>query len=117
MDYYFKTSDEQELWTRLITAGIAEEVERNEIENDQLVTRTYKEPKRGQILDVVGEIWKPTGRTIQTKSLDNIDIEVPEMVNVGGFHANLRGALTPEQVDQLRDILLDPPLTPHRVWA
>jgi len=123
MDLYFKTENEEALWTALISAGVAEEVEEQQLRpsvgnaEPELVTVTVRRVKQGQNLDIIGEIWKPTGEIIRTKSLDGADIEVPEMAPVEGFHANFRGGLTDVQVTELSSIIIPSPATPYRVWA
>ena len=59
-------------------------------------------------IDEIGEIYKPTGNMISTEYGN-----VPEMVAVPGYHANVRHSteapeLTPYQVF---------PTSPSRVWA
>lgn len=40
---------------------------------------------------------------------------MPEMVAVDGFHANIRGSLTEEQLQILP--IIEAPKTPRQVWA
>jgi hypothetical protein len=118
MDYYLKAETEDALWTALISAGVAEQVERPILnENKEMSTETVRQAKQGQNLDIIGEIWKPTGNMIETQMLDETTREIPEMSPVAGFHANLRGGLSEEQVTALGDIIIPAPATPYRVWA
>ena len=118
MDYHLKATDQEALWTALISAGVVELVEQQIIgEGEELVTETVRQVKRGQNLDVIGVIWKPTGETITVKSIDDTDMEVPEMAPIEGFHANLRGGLTEEQIATLGSMIIEAPATPYRVWA
>lgn len=65
------------------------------------------------VLDIIGQISKPTGN-VQTVD----GVEVPEMAPIDGFHANLRGDLSDEQLQVLADIRLEhTPTNPYRVWA
>ena len=118
MDYHLKAATETAFWTALISAGVVELVEQQIIgEGEELVTETVRQVKRGQNLDVIGVIWKPTGETITVKSIDDTDMEVPEMAPIEGFHANLRGGLTEEQNATLGSMIIEAPATPYRVWA
>ena len=118
MDYHLKAATETAFWTALISAGVVELVEQQIIgEGEELVTETERQVKRGQNLDVIGVIWKPTGETITVKSIDDTDMEVPEMAPIEGFHANLRGGLTEEQIATLGSMIIEAPATPYRVWA
>ena len=87
MDYYLKAASEAALMTALEAAGV---VKSYTVKNEQGVvvdTRFVTEP--GYSLDVVGTIYKPTGNMIQQTG--EFAREVPEMVALPGFHANLRG--------------------------
>ncbi len=123
MDYNLKATSEEALWTALIEAGVAELVERQELgervegQEPELVTVTVRQPKMGQNLDIIGEIWMPTGKMIETTMLDETVREVPEIAALDGFHANLRGGLSEEQIALLGAIIIAAPATPYRVWA
>jgi hypothetical protein len=118
MDYHLKATSEQALWTALIESGVAEEITRQVPNNgEEIATETIRQPKPGQNLGVIGEIWKPTGKMIETVMLDETTREIPEMAPVAGFHANLRGGLSEEQVTALGDVIIPAPATPYRVWA
>ena len=123
MDYHLKAATETAFWTALISAGVAEEVNEQQLKSSvgdaepELVTVPVKRVKPGQNLDLIGEIWKPTGKTLTVKSINNTDIEVPEMAAIDGYHANLRGGLSEEQIEQLGDMIIPAPATPYRVWA
>jgi hypothetical protein len=87
MDYYLKAASEAALMTALEAAGV---VKSYTVKNEQGVvvdTRFVTQP--GYDLDVVGVIYKPTGNMIQQTG--EFAREVPEMVALPGFHANLRG--------------------------
>lgn len=59
-------------------------------------------------VDVVGVIWKPTGKMLTTEFS-----EFPEMKPIDGFHVNLSG----EVPDDLKAFEIPAPATPSRVFA
>jgi hypothetical protein len=61
--------------------------------------------KPGYALDIIGPITRRIGGTD----------EEPIMQTLDGFHANLRGELSDEQIAKLP--LIDAPANPVRVWA
>jgi hypothetical protein len=102
-DYYLRASDATALYNVLEAAGIV-------TEGDQgwHVTDGHK-----YALDVIGTIYKPTGKVLQTD-----DGEVPEMKPVDGFHANVRVInMSDFDVNKIAEILLEPPANPVRGWA
>jgi len=118
MDYHLKATTEDALWTALIETGVVELVERQiPSEGAEIMTETIRQPKVGQNLDVIGVIWKPTGKTLTVKSVNDTDMAVPEMAAIDGYHANLRGGLTDAQIATLGDMIITAPATPYRVWA
>lgn len=143
MDYYLKAENEQVIWSVLEQAGAAVKYDVKDENGDVLETR-YS-PAQGYSLDIVGVISKPTGNMIQQK-VGEETIEVPEMKQLEGFHANLRGPADiadkyeyvqyqptdeeladPEFVmpdptvntieSPIKSILIDAPKSPVRVWA
>lgn len=58
-------------------------------------------------IDVIGEIYKPTGNVLATDYGD-----VPEMALQPGWHVNVRGPMLPE----LQAYAIEP-RQPVRVWA
>jgi hypothetical protein len=99
-DFHLKASTEHDLYQALLDADL---VEFNE--------EALRYMPKNIALDVIGIIYKPTGNTISTQE----GYPMPEMVAVDGFHANLRGSLTEEQIAVLP--IIDAPKTPHQVWA
>jgi len=102
-DYYLRASDATALYDVLEAAGIV-------TEGDQVwhVTDAHK-----YALDVIGTIYKPTGKVLQTD-----DGEVPEMKTLNGFHANLRVInMSDFDVNKIAKILLETPSNPVRGWA
>jgi hypothetical protein len=61
----------------------------------------------GYLTDEIGLIYKPTG-----KKLVNDGIEYDEMVDVGGWHVNLRGELP----DTIKPYQVTVTGIPHRIW-
>ena len=88
MDYFLKANNEQELMTKLAEVGAVEQYEVRSEVGDEVQVK-YR-PTQGVSLDIIGVISKPTGNIIKGKD----GIEYPEMEQLEGFHANLRGNLT-----------------------
>lgn len=120
MDYFIKATNEEALWTSLVSAGLAEKqydpndplnVKPSDLGTDQewLPTGSFSFVPKCQ-LDVIGVIYKPTGE-MTTQG----DFELPVMEALDGFHANLRGNLTEEQEAALP--LIAKPNNQVRVWA
>lgn len=94
-DYFLKAADEHQMRAALEAAGI--------LDAEGMVCA-------GCALDVIGLINKPTGVVLRGE-----DGEYLEMAAIDGYHANLRGDLTPEQMELLP--IIEAPSTPVRVWA
>lgn len=107
MDYYIKAENETVLWDRLAQAGIIGYITLPDQEEETRLVLGNK-----IVLDVVGHIYKPTGEKYQ-----GLVGESDVMAPIDGFHANMRGELTEEQLEQLADLLIEAPATPARVWA
>jgi hypothetical protein len=102
-DYYLKAADATALYDVLEAAGVV-------TEGDQgwHVTDGHK-----YALDVIGAIYKPTGKVLRTD-----DGEVPEMEPLDGFHANLRVIdATGFNPDNIASVAIDKPDHPVRGWA
>lgn len=101
MDYYLRANDEQHLWQALSAAGLTVETEEG--------------PRaQGIDLDIIGVIYRETGAMITANSPDQGEFTYPETEPIPGFHANLRGDLSEEQIALLP--LIDKPTTPVRIW-
>lgn len=59
-------------------------------------------------VDVIGTIWKPTGKMLQTD-----EGEVPQMAPVPGYHANVRHTAEAPELD----VWAVQPKNPVRMWA
>jgi len=79
--------------------------EQTHVQDD--VVETYKMPKYAAV-DVIGLIYKPTG-----KMFTNEDGEFPEMAPVEGWHVNVRHTA---EMPELQAWAVTPK-TPSRVWA
>ena len=117
MDYFLKAADEAALHSALVGAGILISAQVPVIEIiDGVPTQTGVQDGHalagGIALDVIGTIYKPTGKTLTVDGM-----EVPEMAPIAGYHANLRGDLSDEQRAALSDLLIDPPAQPYRVFG
>jgi hypothetical protein len=62
----------------------------------------------GYLTDVIGLIYKPTG----VKLKDKDGYEYDEMVDVGGWHVNMRGKLP----DAIKPYKITVTGIPHRIW-
>jgi hypothetical protein len=62
----------------------------------------------GYLTDVIGLIYKPTGVNLKDKD----GYEYNEMVDVGGWHVNLRGQL-PVEIELYKITVTG---IPHRIW-
>lgn len=62
-------------------------------------------------IDQIGIIYKPTGTVI---TIDNI--EYPETAPLPGWHVNLRGVFTEQQLAELNAFVIIPS-APVRVWV
>ena len=102
-DLYLKAADATALYDVLEAAGVV-----TEGDHGWHVTDGHK-----YALDVIGEVYKPTGETIQTD-----DGEQNVLRNVGGFHANLRVIdASSFDADKIASITIETPANPVRAWA
>ena len=103
IDYFLKAADATALYDVLEAAGVV-------TEGDQgwHVTDGHK-----YALDVIGDVYKPTGETIQTD-----EGQLSWVQSVGGFHANLRVIdASSFDADKIAAIVIDTPNNPVRAWA
>ena len=98
IDFHLRASDEAAMTAALLTAGVTE-----------LFGETVRVAS-GYALDVIGTIYKPTGFFTEVDGM-----QIPVMAAMEGYHANLRGELTAEQIAALPIIVA--PARPVRVWA
>ena len=98
VDFHLRFADQAEADGILFT-------EQTSVQDD--VVETVKVPKYAAI-DVIGTIYKPTGKTLTTD-----EGEVPEMAPVPGFHANVRHTSAAPELEQYQVF----PQQPQRGWA
>lgn len=117
---YLKANSKEALWESLCQAGLYEkdydpkdELNVPNGEEDWVPTGSFEYRKLIMDLriDEVGIIKRPTGNIIS----DDAGREFPEYEILEGWHANIMGPVTREQLDLLPTIR--PPKKPHRKWA
>lgn len=98
IDYHLKFTDQAEADAVLFT-------EQTNVQDD--IVETVKVPKYTAV-DVIGTIWKPTGKMLTTE-----EGEVPEMAPLEGWHANVR------HTDEAPELVAHQifPQSPVRGWA
>lgn len=97
-DYFLKFADEAEAKSALFT-------EQTNVQGDTV--ETVLVPKYAA-LDVVGVIYKPTGKTLKTA-----EGPVPEMKPLPGWHVNVRHTDEAPELDAYKVEVK----TPSRAWA
>jgi len=97
-DYFLKFADQAEADSVLFT-------EQTNVQGD--VVETVKVPKYAAI-DVIGTIYKPTGKMLTTP-----EGEVPEMAPVEGWHVNVRHTAAAPELAAYKVT----PQSPMRGWA
>ena len=97
-DFFLKFTDEAEANEVLFT-------EQTSVQGD--VVETVLVPKYAAV-DVIGTIYKPTGKMIQTD-----EGEVPEMAPLDGWHVNVRHTAEAPELDAYKVT----PQNPVRGWA
>lgn len=103
IDYHLKFADEAEAHAVLYRKeGVVEAAEGVEAQEG------YDVPNFANI-DVIGTIWKPSGKMLQTD-----EGEVAEMAPIPGWHVNVR--VVGEDASALEAYRVFP-ATPNRVWA
>jgi hypothetical protein len=90
IDYFLKFADEAEANAVLYT------------------TEGESQQPNYAAVDVIGIIYKPTGKMLQTD-----EGEVPEMAPIDGWHVNVRHT---EEMEELTPFAVQPK-TPSRAWA
>ena len=122
---YLKATDEAAFTTALKAAGWAWDteyrVETDEEGNETFTEEVIKEAgmtaySHTHSLDVIGIIHAPTGETETRTHEDGTEFEVPVMMSLDGYHANLllHGEELPEA---LVDMVIEAPNSPVRRFA
>lgn len=107
-DYYCKFASEEVANTALVAAGALAHVDALLDEAGNVLTPAGFAPANGASVDVIGQIYKPTGEMEQTDMGER-----PVMAAVPGWHVNVRSSTEIEALKQY-DVA---PATPARVWA
>lgn len=107
-DYYCKFASEEAANSALVSAGVLAHVDAWLDEEGNVLTPAGFAPANGASVDVIGQIFKPTGETQQTDFGT-----VPVMAAVDGWHVNVRSSTEVAALKQY-DVA---PATPARVWA
>jgi hypothetical protein len=97
-DFFLRFDTEAEANAALFT-------EQTNVQDD--VVETVLVPKYAAV-DVVGVIYKPTGKMLTTP-----EGEVPEMAPLEGWHVNVRHTAETPELEAPRVF----PATPSRMWA
>jgi hypothetical protein len=99
-DYHLKFTDQAEADAVLFT-------EQTNVQGD--VVETVKVPKYAAV-DVIGTIYKPTGKMLKAKKGEE---PAPEMAPLEGWHANVRHTGEAPELDAYKVT----PQNPVRGWA
>jgi len=97
-DFMLRFADQAEADAVLFT-------EQTNVQDD--IVETVKVPRYAAV-DVIGVIYKPTGKLLTTE-----EGEVPEMASVEGWHANVRHTAEAPELDAYKVEVA----TPVRGWA
>jgi hypothetical protein len=97
-DYCLKFTDAAQCMATLFT-------EQTTLQGD--VVETFQQSKYAAV-DVIGTIYKPTGKMLQSEEGD-----YPEMASVPGYHANVRHTEPAPELEQFAVV----PTSPVRGWA
>jgi hypothetical protein len=100
-DIYLKAPTADALYTALEAAGVIAQDE-----TGYHVTDAHR-----YALDVIGVIYRPTGKMLTTD-----EGETQEMAPLPGWHANLR-VMGEFDAETLADLAIDTPKSPARGWA
>lgn len=96
LDIHLKFPDEATATSLMLATGLLRQI------GDQIVQG------EGQMIDIIGPIYKATGVMLT----DAEGVEYPEMVDVGGWHVNMRGEL-PETIAPYKIVVSG---IPYRIW-
>ncbi len=100
-DIHLKFPDEATATSLMLETGLLQQV----IDDDGNVTNVQGQ---GQMIDIIGSIHKPTGVMLTNED----GFEYPEMLDVGGWHVNMRG----EVPASIKPYVITVSGTPHRIW-
>jgi hypothetical protein len=101
LDIHLKFPDEATAIGLMLEVGLLDQV--TDIEGN--VTNIQGQ---GQMIDIIGPIYKATGTMLTNQE----GAEYPEMIDIGGWHVNMRGEL-PEALMPYKITVTG---TPYRIW-
>lgn len=96
LDIHLKFPDEATATRLLLAAGLLQQVDGQIFQ------------AQGKMVDIIGLIHKPNGVML----IDQNGNQYPKMVDVGGWHVNIRGEL-PNAIAQYKITVTG---TPYRIW-
>lgn len=104
--HYLRASSQADMGVALAAAGLAP---------GTADPMSFRPPFGVSTIDI-GIISIDTGQT-ETVEIDGVDVEQPVFETLPGWHANVYGTLTPEQL-ALLPVVDPPPKTPHvTLWT
>jgi hypothetical protein len=97
LDIHLKFPDEATATSLMLETGLLQQVIDEE-------GKTFNVQGQGQMIDIIGPIYKATGKILEDQT--------PEMADIGGWHVNMRGEL-PESIAPYKITLSG---IPYRIW-
>jgi hypothetical protein len=97
LDIHLKFPDEAIATSLMLETGLLQQITDED-------GNTFNVQGQGQMIDIIGPIYKATGIVLEN--------EIPEMVDVGGWHVNMRGEL-PESIAPYKIVVSG---IPYRIW-
>lgn len=119
-DYFLHADDEAQLQTALATMGLwTQPIAKKDGIVGGYRTGGFIDDGGQFALDLVGPVWTRQKRADGTviTAPDAVGNDVPVMVLVPGFHANLRWLSETPLSPEMRALVLARPKTPSRVFA
>lgn len=101
LDIHLKFPDEGTATSLMLETGLLQQLTDDE-------GNTFNVQGQGQMIDIIGPIYKATGIILTNTE----GFEYPEIVDIGGWHVNMRGEL-PEALVPYKTIVKG---TPYRIW-
>jgi hypothetical protein len=101
LDIHLKFPDEATATSLMLETGLLQQI----TDVDGNVTNVQGQ---GQMIDIIGPIYKATGAMLTSEE----GFKYPEMVDIGGWHVNMRGEL-PASIAPYKITVSG---TPYRIW-
>lgn len=117
--YYLKTSTEQEMMDALVAAGLyakdydpddALNQRPQDAEMDWQPSGAFEYIKKLKDIILIGTLYDEASTTVDEDGFEVVTLEA-----LDGYHANVRGDLSQEQIDALP--IIDAPKTPRNIWS